>query len=286
MEVRRIGVVGAGLMGGGIAQVAAQCGLDVTLVDIDRARADGALAGIKRRLGRQAERRHLTGEEADQILARISPSDEWESLASLRDADAVVEAVGEDLEAKTRVFRRLGEVCKDGALLSSNTSSLPLSDLAAASGRPERVIGLHFFNPPWALKLVEVVTTASTTPETLRDGLDLCEHLGRFTVQVKDTPGFIVNRLLVPFIFDAIHMLDGGVASAEDIDNACKVGLNHTMGPIATADLIGLDTLHLIAESMFEEYGEPRFKAPTLLRRLVALGHLGRKTGRGFYRYE
>lgn len=286
MEVGSIGVVGAGLMGAGIAQVAAQCGLQVALIDTDRARVEGALDGIRRRLGRQAERRQLTGEEADQILARIAPSTDWESLEALGTADAVVEAVVEDLEAKTRVFRRLGEVCKSGALLSSNTSSLPLSELAAASGRPERVIGLHFFNPPWALKLVEVVTTASTTPETLRDGLDLCEQLGRFTVQVKDTPGFIVNRLLVPFIFDAIHMLDGGVASAEDIDNACKVGLNHTMGPIATADLIGLDTLQLIAESMFEEYGEPRFKAPTLLRRLVALGHLGRKTGRGFYRYE
>lgn len=286
MEVGSIGVVGAGLMGAGIAQVAAQCGLQVALIDTDRARVEGALDGIRRRLGRQAERRQLTGEEADQILARIAPSADWESLEALRTADAVVEAVVEDLEAKTRVFWRLGEVCKSGALLSSNTSSLPLSELAAASGRPERVIGLHFFNPPWALKLVEVVTTASTTPETLRDGLDLCEQLGRFTVQVKDTPGFIVNRLLVPFIFDAIHMLDGGVASAEDIDNACKVGLNHTMGPIATADLIGLDTLQLIAESMFEEYGEPRFKAPTLLRRLVALGHLGRKTGRGFYRYE
>ncbi len=285
MELRTIGVIGAGLMGAGIAQVASQSGLAVTLVDVDNARVSAGLAGVKRRLGREAERRHITGEEADQFLARIKPASDWERLESLRDADAVIEAVVENIEIKTAVFRRLGKVCKPGALLSSNTSSLPLSDLAAASGRPERVIGLHFFNPPWALKLVEVVTTASTTPETLRDGLALCGSLDRFTVQVKDTPGFIVNRLLVPFIFDAIHMLDGGVASAEDIDAACKVGLNHTMGPIATADLIGLDTLQLIAESMFEEYGEPRFKAPTLLRRLVALGHLGRKTGRGFYNY-
>ncbi|HMO54952.1 MAG TPA: 3-hydroxyacyl-CoA dehydrogenase family protein, partial [Tepidiformaceae bacterium] len=178
-----------------------------------------------------------------------------------------------------------GAIRQPSALLASNTASLPLSDLAAASGRPERVIGLHFFNPPWALKLVEIVSTASTTEETLADALQFCERLGRVPVQVKDTPGFIANRLLVPFIFDAIEMLQTGVATAEDIDEACKVGLNHTMGPLATADLIGLDTLKLIAESMFEEYGEPRFKAPTLLRRLVSLGHLGRKTGRGFFRY-
>jgi len=286
MEIRKVGVIGAGLMGAGIAQVASQAGFGVTLVDVDRTRVESGIAGIRRRLGREAERRHITGEEEDRILGRITAASDWEQLDSLRDVDAVVEAIVENIEAKTAVFRRLGSVCKGGALLSSNTSSLPLSDLAAASGRPDRVIGLHFFNPPWALKLVEVVTTASTTPETLHDGLMLCNSLDRFTVQVKDTPGFIVNRLLVPFIFDAIHMLDGGVASAEDIDAACKVGLNHTMGPIATADLIGLDTLQLIAESMFEEYGEPRFKAPTLLRRLVALGHLGRKTGRGFYKYE
>ena len=286
MDISRIGVVGAGLMGAGIAQVAAQQGFSVTLVDVDGGRVAQGLAGIKSRLDRLAERRQLTGEEADAILARISTYSDWETLDSVRDADVLIEAVGENLEAKTQVFRRLGSVCKPGALLSSNTSSLPLSELAAASGRPERVIGLHFFNPPWALKLVEVVTTESTSDETLQDGLVLCEKLGRVTVRVKDTPGFIANRLLVPFIFDAIHVLDSGVASAEDIDTACKVGLNHMMGPIATADLIGLDTLQIIAERMFEEYGEPRFKAPTMLRRLVGLGHLGRKTGRGFYSYE
>jgi 3-hydroxybutyryl-CoA dehydrogenase len=209
-----------------------------------------------------------------------------DSLNSLAAVDAVIEAVVEDIGVKTALFKRLGEVCRPDALLASNTSSLPLSDLAAASGRPGRVIGLHFFNPPWALKLVEIVTTAGTSDETLADAHRICEKLGRVPVQVKDTPGFIANRLLVPFIFDAIHLMDSGVATPEDIDMACKVGLNHTMGPLATADLIGLDTLHLIAESMFEEYGEPRFKAPTLLRRLVSLGHLGRKSGRGFFRYD
>jgi len=207
-------------------------------------------------------------------------------LSAAENVDAVIEAVVEDLAIKSGLFKKLGTLCREGTLLASNTSSLPLSNLAAASGRPERVIGLHFFNPPWALKLVEIVSTASTTEETLGDALAFCDKLGRAPVQVKDTPGFIVNRLLVPFIFDAIQMLDSGTASAADVDSACKLGLNHTMGPLATADLIGLDTLQLIAESMFEEYGEPRFKSPTLLRRLVALGHLGRKTGRGFFRYE
>ncbi|MGI8422656.1 MAG: 3-hydroxyacyl-CoA dehydrogenase family protein [Chloroflexota bacterium] len=286
MDVQQIGIVGSGLMGSGIAQVAAYHGCDVTLVDIDQARIDTAIAGIRRRLEREAERGRVTKDEAEGAGSRLFGVADMDTFGSLQKVDAVIEAVVEDLDVKTSVFRKLGEVCRFDALLASNTSSLPLSDLAAASGRPERVIGLHFFNPPWALKLVEIVSTASTTEETLADALALCEKLGRVPVQVKDTPGFIANRLLVPFIFDAIDLLDSGVSSAEHIDNACKVGLNHTMGPLATADLIGLDTLKLIAESMFEEYGEPRFKAPTLLRRLVSLGHLGRKTGRGFFRYE
>jgi 3-hydroxybutyryl-CoA dehydrogenase len=286
MRLDRIGIIGSGLMGSGIAQVAAFCGVEVTLVDIDRARVEAGISGIRKRLAREAERGRVSQADADAASDRIFGADDWETLGTLGDVDCVIEAVIEDHDVKTRIFRTLGEVCRNDALLASNTSSLPLSEMAAASGRPERVIGLHFFNPPWALKLVEVVSTASTTEETLADALAVCSKLGRVPVQVKDTPGFIANRLLVPFIFDAIDLLDSGVATAEDIDNACKLGLNHTMGPLATADLIGLDTLKLIAESMFEEYGEPRFKAPTLLRRLVSLGHLGRKTGRGFFKYN
>jgi 3-hydroxybutyryl-CoA dehydrogenase len=286
MEFQRLGIIGSGLMGSGIAQVAAFSGFDVTIVDIDEARVDAGVQGVKRRLEREAERGRISRHDCDDAIARLRGAADMETFESLVTADAVIEAVVEEIGVKSAIFRRLGQVCRPNTLLASNTSSLPLSDLAAASGRPERVIGLHFFNPPWALKLVEIVTTASTTEETLADANRICEKMGRVPVQVKDTPGFIANRLLVPFIFDAIHLMDSGVATAEDIDNACRVGLNHTMGPLATADLIGLDTLHLIAESMFEEYGEPRFKAPTLLRRLVSLGHLGRKTGRGFFRYE
>jgi 3-hydroxybutyryl-CoA dehydrogenase len=286
MRIQKLGIVGSGLMGSGIAQVAAYSGCEVTIVDIDQPRVEAGIAGIRKRLEREAERGRIPATAAEDALSRLSGESDWDSLASLSKVDAVIEAVIEDFDVKTALFKRLGAACRPEALLASNTSSLPLSDLAAASGRPERVIGLHFFNPPWALKLVEIVSTASTTEETLADALQLCEKLGRVPVQVKDTPGFIANRLLVPFIFDAIDLLDSGVATAEDVDQACKVGLNHTMGPLATADLIGLDTLKLIAESMFEEYGEPRFKAPTLLRRLVSLGHLGRKTGRGFFKYD
>lgn len=285
MRIERVGVIGSGLMGSGIAQVAAYNGFNVTLVDVDQQRVDAAIEGIHKRLLREAERGRISAEDCEASYQRLTGVADIETLNSMARVDAVIEAVVEDLDVKGKIFHRLGEVCTPGALLASNTSSLPLSDLAAASKRPERVIGLHFFNPPWALKLVEIVSTASTTDETLTDAMRFCEKLGRVAVQVKDTPGFIANRLLVPFIFDAIDLLDSGVSSAEDIDNACKVGLNHTMGPLATADLIGLDTLKLIAESMFEEYGEPRFKAPTLLRRLVSLGHMGRKTGRGFFKY-
>lgn len=286
MEMKRLAVIGSGLMGSGIAQVAAYHGFETVLVDLDQPRVDAGIAGITRRLEREAERGRISRADADAAIARLSGNADWDGLRALASVDLVIEAVVEDIAVKTDLFRRLGQISRPNALLASNTSSLPLSDLAAASGRPERVIGLHFFNPPWALKLVEIVSTASTTDETLRDAFAICERMGRIAVQVKDTPGFIANRLLVPFIFDAIRLLDSGAANAEDIDNACKVGLNHTMGPLATADLIGLDTLQLIAESMFEEYGEARFKAPTLLRRLVSLGHLGRKSGRGFFRYD
>ncbi len=285
MTTETIGVIGAGLMGAGIAQVGAVSGFDVVLVDNSAQAAEAGFEGIRKRLKREIERERMTEDAVEDAIRRITVPG-GTGFSALSRADVVIEAVVEDLGVKSAVFRELGEICQPNALLASNTSSLPLSDLAAASGRPERVIGLHFFNPPWALKLVEVVSTASTTPETLAEARDLCERLGRVQVQVKDTPGFIANRLLVPFIFDAIHLLDSGVASAEDIDMACKVGLSHTMGPLATADLIGLDTLQRIAESMFEEYGEARFKAPTLLRRLVSLGHLGRKSGRGFFRYD
>ncbi|MCZ7575922.1 MAG: 3-hydroxyacyl-CoA dehydrogenase family protein [Dehalococcoidia bacterium] len=210
MRIEKVGVIGSGLMGSGIAQVAAYNGFDVTLVDLDQERVDSAIAGIRKRLEREAERGRITAEACEDSCHRLSGATDMDSLKSMSRMEVVIEAVVEDIEVKSGVFRQLGKVCRGDALLASNTSSLPLSDLAAASGRPERVIGLHFFNPPWALKLVEIVSTASTTEETLRDAMRFCEKLGRVAVQVKDTPGFIANRLLVPLIFDAIEMLDNG----------------------------------------------------------------------------
>lgn len=283
MTIREVGVVGCGIMGAGIAQICAAHGYRVRVTESEPERLDEGLATIKRRLGREVERGRLSRERHDRTLARLKGV---ETLNGFADSDLVIEAVIEELPLKKDLFEQLGDVCKENAILASNTSSLSLSEMAASSGRPEQVIGIHFFNPPTVLPLVEVISSESTSQETIDAAMAFCDSIDRLTVRVKDSPGFIVNRLLVPFIFDAIHMLEGGIASAEDVDQACKVGLNHALGPLATADLIGLDTMIHISDAMFEEYGEARFKAPTTLRRLVSLGHLGRKSGRGFFEYN
>ena len=283
MTIREVGVVGCGIMGAGIAQICAAHGYRVRVTEEEPERLEQGLATIRRRLGRDVERGRLSRERHDRTLARLKGV---ETLAGFTDSDLVIEAVVEDLPVKKDLFEQLGDVCKEDAILASNTSSLSLSEMAASSGRPEQVIGIHFFNPPTVLPLVEVISSESTSQETIDAAMAFCDSIDRLTVRVKDSPGFIVNRLLVPFIFDAIHMVEGGIASAEDVDQACKVGLNHALGPLATADLIGLDTMIHISDAMFEEYGEARFKAPTTLRRLVSLGHLGRKSGRGFFEYD
>ncbi len=283
MNIREVGVVGCGIMGAGIAQICAAHGYRVRVTEEEPERLEQGLATIRRRLGRDVGRGRLSRERHDRTLARLQGVESIDGLAS---SDLVIEAVVEDLPVKKDLFETLGEVCKEGTILASNTSSLSLSEMAASSGRPEQVIGIHFFNPPTVLPLVEVISSESTSQETIDAAMAFCDSIDRLTVRVKDSPGFIVNRLLVPFIFDAIHMVEGGIASAEDVDQACKVGLNHALGPLATADLIGLDTMIHISDAMFEEYGEARFKAPTTLRRLVSLGHLGRKSGRGFFEYN
>jgi len=282
MTIKLVGVVGCGIMGSGIAQVCASHGYDVTVLEVDQQRLDQGLAAIKGRLARDVDRGRLTQERYERALRRLKGTTDIQDLSG---CDLVIEAVVEDVPTKEHLFTELGGVCKAAAILASNTSSLSLSTLAAASDRPESVIGLHFFNPPTILRLVEVISSESTSEAATDAAMAFCDSIDRLTVRVRDTPGFIVNRLLVPFIFDAIRMVESGTATAEDIDQACKVGLSHAMGPLATADLIGLDTLIHISDSMFEEYGEPRFKAPTILRRMVSLGHLGRKSGHGFFEY-
>lgn len=283
MTVKTVGIVGCGIMGSGIAQVCVSHGYDVTVLEVDPARLTAGLDRIKAGLARDVERGRLSPERYEAALRRLWGTLDFHDLAEI---DLVIEAIVEEIGAKRELFRRLGTVCKPEAILASNTSSLSISDLAGASGRPGSVIGIHFFNPPTVLRLVEVVTTAATSQATVDTVLAFCESIDRVIVRAQDTPGFIVNRLLIPFIFDAVRLVESGVASAADIDQACRTGLNHAMGPLATADLIGLDTLVQIGDAMFAEYGEPRFKAPTLLRRMVALNRLGRKSGSGFFAYR
>lgn len=280
--IASVGVVGCGVMGSGIAQVCVSHGFDTKVVEADEQRLEEGLARIRAQLDRALSRGRMDRERHARALSRLRGARNVEDLG---DRDLVIEAIAENINLKRPVFEQLGKVSAPNAILSSNTSSLSLSELAGASGRPGSVLGLHFFNPPQVLRLVEVITPASTTPETIERAMEFCDATDRITVRVQDTPGFIVNRLLVPFIFDAIRMVESGVANAEDVDQGCKIGLNHAMGPIATADLVGLDVLAAIGDAMFEEYGEPRFKPPTLLRRTISLGNLGRKTGKGFFVY-
>ena len=283
MAIKRTGVVGCGAMGTGIAQLCAAAGYDVVVVDADEAQLERGLARIKSGLEREASRERLTQEQLERAIAGLTGS---RQLSDVADVDIVVEAIIEEIGPKRELFAQLGEVCSGDTVLASNTSSLSISELAAASGRPGSVVGLHFFNPPTVLRLVELTTTVSSTPEAVERAAEFCDGIDRVTIRASDTPGFVVNRIFVPFVFDAIRMLESNVASAEDIDQGCQLGLSHRMGPLATADLIGLDTLASVGDALFEAMGETRFKTPTLLSRLVSLGKLGRKSGSGFFDYE
>lgn len=280
--IRTVGVIGCGIMGGGIAQICVTHGFDTIVVEADQGRLDHGIAQIQGRLARDVERGRLSQDRHDRALQRLHATTKLDDLA---ERDLVLEAIVEDIAVKRPLFEELGRIAKSDAILASNTSSLAVSELAGVSGRPERVLGLHFFNPPTVLRLLEVIVPSSTSEETVAAAMEFCDSIDRVTVRVQDTPGFIVNRLLVPFIYDAIRMVEAGVATAEDIDQGCKMGLNHAMGPLATADLVGLDTLAAIGDAMFESFGEPRFKPPTMLRRMISLGKLGRKSGQGFFDY-
>lgn len=283
MDIKQVGVVGGGIMGSGIAQVCASHGYQVTLVEIDEARAEAAVSGISSRLQRDVERERMTREQSEEIVGRLQGLADLNAVAA---CDLVIEAIVEDLSVKEQLFAQLGSVCQPAAILATNTSSVSVSALAAASGRPQQVLGLHFFNPPTVLPLVEIISTDSTSEETRAAVAAFSETIDRVIVHAKDRPGFIVNRLLIPFILDAIRMVDHGIATAQEVDDGFKAGANHAMGPIATADLIGLDTVAHIADTLFEELGESRYKTPPVVTRMIALGHLGRKTGKGFFDYK
>ena len=281
-EIRKVAIIGAGTMGAGIAQVAVQHGYATVLRDIDQALIDRGIATVEKGLGRLVDKGRLGAAERDTALARLGGGLDLDALA---DADLVLEAASERLDIKRAIFAELDEACPQARVLASNSSSLSNQNLAGVTKRPGRVIGLHFFNPAPVLPLVEVIVPYTADEEVVDLGERWVRSLGKQPVRAKDTPGFIANRLLVPFILDAFRLLESGVASAEDIDTACHVGFNHAMGPLATADLIGLDVMLDIAEAMQAELHEPSLAAPTMLRRYVEAGWLGRKSGRGVYRY-
>ena len=280
-DVRHVGVVGCGLMGSGIVEVVARSGADVTYVEGDEDLVVRGRASIERSVARAVERGKLDAADAETLLGRVHGVTD---LAALDGTDLVIEAATEDLQAKLAIFRTLGTVTRPEVVLASNTSSIPIVELAIASGRADRVVGMHFFNPPPVMALLELTPALTTSDETIAFvrgyGSDV---LGKTCVQAKDHAGFIVNRLLVPYLFDAVRLLDDGFASAEDIDTAVRLGLSHPMGPLALMDLIGLDTMLSIGEVLYGEFRDERCAPPPLLRRMVAAGRLGRKSGGGFY---
>jgi len=283
MAISKVGVVGGGLMGHGITQICAQAGWDVVLREVDDETAAKAVGKIEKQLGRAVEKGKLEQSAAEEVRGRINETTDYGELA---DCDLVIEAITEDLDAKLEMWREVDEIVKDDVYLATNTSSLAVIDQAAATSRPDRFLGLHFFNPAQVMPLLEVVQTVTTSQEALEVGFGVGEKLGKTVVHAKDKAGFIVNRLLVPYMLDAIRAYEEGVGSIEEIDVAMKAGANHPMGPLTLADFVGLDTLVSIGSVMFDEYRERRFAAPPTLRKMVAAGWYGRKSGRGFYDYS
>ena len=279
----RLGVVGGGQMGQGIAQVAAQAGLDVILVDATAEMATTAIGKLTKTLDRLVDKGKLPAENRDAMVARLRAGDGHGALA---DRDFIIEAAPEQEALKLGIFKSLGQVAGEGAILASNTSSISITKLAAASGRPDRVIGMHFMNPVPLMKLVEVVRGLPTSDATYATTIELAQRFGKTTIAARDIPGFIVNRVLIPLLNEACYGLYEGLGSAADIDTGVKLGLNHPMGPLELADLIGLDTVLAIAQVLHQELGDDKYRPCPLLRQHVAAGWLGRKTGRGFYKYD
>ena len=281
-EIKVIGVIGAGTMGAGIAQVALQSGYSVRLVDVSSELVEKGRARIAAQLARAVEKGRMSRSEADTALARLVTGTDRQLLA---EADYVIEAVTEQLPVKLEVFAALDQICRPGVILASNTSGLSITAMAGATRRPELVLGMHFFNPAPVMKLVEVVRGTHTSEAAIATAVSLAKRLGKEPVVVEESPLFIVNRILCPMINEAIFALQEGVATAEDIDRAMVLGANHPIGPLALADLVGLDTLLFVLETLHQETGDPKYRPAPLLRKLVRAGRLGRKTGRGFFAY-
>ncbi|HEX7078172.1 MAG TPA: 3-hydroxybutyryl-CoA dehydrogenase [Candidatus Eisenbacteria bacterium] len=282
MAMKTIGVVGCGLMGSGIAQVSAQAGITTWVREIDQAALDRGMGRIRKFLEDGVAKGKVTAEDRDKVLANLKGTTKLEDL---KGSELVIEAAVENLDLKRQLFTALDQIVAPDAIVASNTSSLSITEIAAATKHPERVLGLHFFNPVPLMKLVEIIRAILTSDAAFARAQGYVIQIGKTPVLCQDTPGFVVNRLLVPYLLDAVRVLESGIATRDDIDNGMKLGCGYPMGPLTLLDFVGLDTTYYIANIMFEEFREPRFAAPPLLKRMVLAGHLGRKSGRGFYDY-
>ena len=280
--MKKIGVLGTGTMGAGIIQVCAQKGYEVVMRARRESSIEKGLATVKKNLDKMVAKGKIEQAEADEIFGRVHGSTDINIIA---DAGLVIEAATEDMEAKKALFAQLNEICKPETIIATNTSSLSITEIAVASGRPDKVIGMHFFNPVPAMKLVEIICGLTTSEETKATILELAQILGKTPVEVAEAPGFVVNRILIPMINEGIGIYADGVASVEGIDTAMKLGANHPMGPLELGDLIGLDVCLAIMDVLYKEFGDPKYRAHTLLRKMVRAGKLGRKSGEGFYNY-
>ena len=283
MEIKQVGVIGCGQMGGGITQVCAQSDYPVIVSEINEELLNKGLTSINSSLAKAVAKERITQQDKDATLAHIKGTTDMKDFSN---CDLVIEAAIENLDLKKKIFAELDKICPKPAILATNTSCLSIIDIAMATTRPDKVLGLHFFNPPPAMKLLEIVKTVTTSDETLEIGKNFGKSLGKTTIIAKDAPAFIVNRLMVPQILNAIRMLEAGVATKEDIDTGVTLGLNHPLGPLGLADFVGLDTLYFIANSIYDEFKDPQFASPILLKKMVTAGWLGRKTGKGFYEYK
>src|SRR5215469_4712985 len=282
MAIQKVGVVGCGLMGSGIAQVAAQAGCDVVVREVSQQLVDKGLQSIEKNLGRMVEKGTMPAAERDALCSRLRGTT---NIEDFKDRDIVIEAIIEQLPAKKELYTALDKICPPAAIFASNTSSISITEMAVVTKRTDRFLGMHFFNPVPVMKLVEVIRTIATDPKVFDEVVAFGSRLGKTVVRTTDRTGFIVNRLLVPYILDAVRALEEGVGSIEDIDNSMKLGCGHPMGPLTLLDFVGLDTTYYIAQIMFDEFKEKRFAAPPLLKRMVLAGWNGRKAGRGFYDY-